>query len=256
MLAQERRNYIIELLKENNIVKVNELAKKFNITIETARHDLIILEDQGYVSRIYGGAVPLASVTREPQLNVRGSSQSEQKMEIGRAAASLIKRGETIFIDNGSTCLELARCVRNIPNLTVCSASIPVLAELVNSDVTLIMCGGAVRKGEQAATGALTVNMMESIYVNKVFTSCSGITVGFGVSSFNIDDAELTKKAISQADYAVLLADSSKFGYNALAIFAPIESFSSIVTDSNISDKHTEAIRKLGVDLIIADPIV
>jgi DeoR/GlpR family transcriptional regulator of sugar metabolism len=117
------------------------------------------------------------------------------------------------------------------------------------------MCGGVVRKGEQAASGALTVNMMDSIYVNKVFTSCSGITVGFGVSSFNIDDAELAKKAISQADYAVLLADSSKFGYNALSIYASIETFSSIVTDCNISEKHTEAIRKLGVDLIIAEQI-
>jgi DeoR/GlpR family transcriptional regulator of sugar metabolism len=255
MLAQERRNYIIEMLKENNIVKVNELAKKFNITIETARHDLSILQDQGYVSRIYGGAVPLTSIARETQLNIRENSQRNQKISIGKAAAALIKPGETIFIDNGSTCLELARCVKNIPNLTVCSASIPVLSELVNSDATLIMCGGVVRKGEQAASGALTVNMMDSIYVNKVFTSCSGITVGFGVSSFNIDDAELAKKAISQADYAVLLADSSKFGYNALSIYASIETFSSIVTDRDISEKHTEAIRKLGVDLIIAEQV-
>ncbi|MDR2267069.1 MAG: DeoR/GlpR family DNA-binding transcription regulator, partial [Christensenellaceae bacterium] len=127
MLAQERRNYIIEMLKENNIVKVNELAKKFNITIETARHDLSILQDQGYVSRIYGGAVPLTSIARETQLNVRENSQRNQKISIGKAAAALIKPGETIFIDNGSTCLELARCVKNIPNLTVCSASIPVL---------------------------------------------------------------------------------------------------------------------------------
>lgn len=254
MLASERQKIILEELKKNNTVKASNLVNKFGITIETARHDLTVLQNQGYARRVYGGAVLVDSVNREPLYLVREEAHANEKKSIGKAAAALISSGDSIILDSGTTALQIARHIKTIPNLTVFTTSVPIINELANSDATVIVAGGILKKDELSTFGPLVNEALKNIFVNKAFLSATGVTTAFGVSYFHFENTLFCQLALNQAEKAILVADSSKFGGNALSIGAPLSSFHTIITDSGLSKEYADEIEKAEIELITTQP--
>lgn len=249
MLARERHAAIEELVRANNIILIGEIANMFDVSLETARRDLETLQDQGVVRRIHGGAV-LVTPSKEASISshARNSSYSEKKA-IGVKAASLVNHGETIFLGNGTTVLEMARNLKCLKDLTVVTNSIMVVNALINSNVNLIILGGNLKNNEQIICSSVTMQSFENYYVDKAFFSCGGIT-GNCVTDYG--DILNRHMLAEHTQEMVLLADSGKFGRYAKYKVFNADLLDKVVVDTNIDPKHLSSLHELGVEVLLS----
>jgi DeoR/GlpR family transcriptional regulator of sugar metabolism len=248
MLAQERQAIILDLMKNKNFIKITEIVNRFEVSNETARRDLEALQDEKLVKRVYGGAVLTAQAA--PVIS-KNTSYSE-KAAIGRAAAALVKEGDKIMLDTGTTMLEIARNLKEMDNLTVLTNSLPIINELINTNVVVVALGGYLDPDEQCMYGSLTSSAMKHFFVDKSFIGAGGITLNGGVSDYNteIDNRRIIFERSGQV---ILAADSGKFGINAFTYICPIEDINTIVSDNRLSADYMEGIRERRIELILAD---
>lgn len=250
MLARERHAAIEELVRANNIILIGEIANMFDVSLETARRDLETLQDQGVVRRIHGGAV-LVTASKEAGTSspARNSSYSEKKA-IGVKAASLVNHGETIFLGNGTTVLEMARNLKSLKDLTVVTNSIMVINALISSSVNLIVLGGNLKNNEQIICSSVTMQSFENYYVDKAFFGCGGIT-GNCVTDYGGDI--LNRHTLAEhTQEMVLLADSGKFGRYAKYKVCDVDLLDKVVVDTNIDPQHLANLQRLGVEVLLS----
>ncbi|MBO5867356.1 MAG: DeoR/GlpR transcriptional regulator [Oscillospiraceae bacterium] len=256
MLQKERQNQIIEMLKHKKTVTIKDLAKHFGVSIITIRRDFDILAEAGAIQKIYGGAMlPEAAHTEavQPFFSARIEKNRTQKLRIANAAAALVQDGDTIVLDIGTTCLEVAKQLKKRSNITVLTNSLPILYELVGTGITVYSLGGLLRSGELALCGSVAMNSLNDFCVNKAFIGAGGVTLENGLTNHNRDNATLCSAIIHRADQAILVADSSKFGRNAFAVIGPVECVDTIITDNGISKEYAQEISQRGVHLVVAE---
>ncbi len=256
MLAQERYEVILEMLKESNIVKISDIVGKLQVSNETARRDLETLQDQKYLKRVHGGAILTESINVS---NLKGTLQSlpktgisyAEKKSIGKMAASLVKEGETILLDIGSTTLEIAKNLKSMHNLTVLTTALPIVNELVGSNVTIVVLGGKLLPDDQIMYSPFTSEVFEKYYVDKSFIGCGGVSLDGGVTDYS--EYCLDRKIIKSHSYKmILVADSGKFGHNALVQVCPLTCIDIIVSDSNLNQDYIDNCKNKGVEMVIA----
>lgn len=255
MLRNERQRKILELLQQEKSVKIKELAQQLGVSIITIRRDFDELSDSGQIKKIYGGAVlPEESPVfpGHPFFNSRLQQQQVEKIHIAETAASLVQDGDVIALDIGTTCLELAKQLKNRRNLTILTNSIPILLELMYSDLEVYSLGGQLRGSQQSLHGSIALHSLEDFFVSKAFISAGGITLDNGLTDHNRDSAELCAAIIRRAEQAILLADNSKFGKNAAAVIGPLEMVDTIITDDGLPKQYADGITASGVQLIMA----
>ena len=256
MLQKERQNKIIELLKQQKTVKIKELAELFDVSIITIRRDFDILEESGVIKKIYGGAMLVETTPAEivqPFFSARIEKHRAEKLLVASAAAALVQNGDTIVLDIGTTCFEVAKQLKKHSDVTVLTNSLPILNELVGTDLTVYSLGGLLRSGELALCGSVAMNSLKDFCVNKAFISAAGITLENGLTNHNRDNAKLCAAIVDRADQTILVTDSSKFDRNAFAVVGPLECVDTIITDSGISQEYADEIRQRGIQLIIAE---
>lgn len=249
---EERRQTILAQLSTEGKVQVHALAEIFNVSTETIRRDLDRLEKEGRLRKVYGGAVQTRSEWIEPTFIKRSEMYRSEKQSIGKLAASLVKEGETVILDNGTTTLEIMRHLKERADITVITNSVPILAcALEDFQGKIIFAGGEVNMNYQAATGAIAHQMLDQFKVNKAFISAGGISLSEGITEYNVDEALLSRKMMQRTEEAILVADHSKFGVTTFAHIAPIEQISMIVTDSGCAEEWVEALNKLDVEVLL-----
>lgn len=254
MIAVERQNQIIEKLKIDKVVSVHELAGQFNTTDMTIRRDLAALERKGLITRSYGGAVFNEKVGHESEFLTRQGEESEVKSLLGQRAASLVTPGDSIGIDIGTTAIEVAKYVRDIPDLTVITASIPVINELATArGVHLICTGGELSPKDMSLNGHAATNMLQEYVLDKVFIGVAGISFDHGYTVFNMQDALVKRVLIERALEVIVVADSRKIGLARYASVCPVDAANKIITDSGISDEDRRNFENAGVEVIIVD---
>lgn len=254
MIAVERQNQIIEKLKIDKVVSVHELAGQFNTTDMTIRRDLAALERKGLITRSYGGAVFNEKVGHESEFLTRQGEESEVKSLLGQRAASLVTPGDSIGIDIGTTAIEVAKYVRDIPDLTVITASIPVINELSTArGVHLICTGGELSPKDMSLNGHAATNMLQEYVLDKVFIGVAGISFDHGYTVFNMQDALVKRVLIERALEVIVVADSRKIGLARYASVCPVDAANKIITDSGISDEDRRNFENAGVEVIIVD---
>ena len=234
MLPHERYQKLTEHLKKHGIIKIEHMTRLFDISIETARRDLTYLEKKGIVKKIYGGATLLENGTKEPDTSERLSKNLEEKAAIGRKCAEFINDGDSILIEVGTTTLQVAKALKAKKNLTVITNSIHVVNELMDTDFGLYIIGGRIRHGEGSISGAISIIELENFHINKAIISAGGITVGRGLSDYNIEEALVRKKVIDQSREVIVVADSSKFGQDVLSHICPLSDVDLIITDNKL----------------------
>lgn len=257
MIQKERRNQILTMLHQQGMVKIPELANAFGVSVITIRRDLDELVRSGLVEKVYGGAILAQQKAEEPEaqrlFHARLAQNHREKRLIGMAAAKLVKDGETIILDIGTTPLEVAKHLGEYDDLTILTNSLPILNQLADTRLNVYSLGGKLRGNELALHGSLAFKALSDFCVDKAFIGAGGITLENGITDHNLDSAELCSAIASRSRQTILVTDSSKFGKDASVIIGPLTCVETIITDSGISAEYADGIRQTGIELIIVD---
>ena len=246
----ERRNQIIELLKENGSVLVNDLSKRFNISEVSVRTDLRILEEQGLLIRFHGGAgIMTNSTDNETFLEERYNLSQDPKARIAKAAAQLIKEGDTIILDSGSTTMMVANELLKIKNITVITNNLPAAFVLSDSpDITLVICGGTVRHKTRSMHGSITENALHGIRGDIMFVGADGVDAKTGLTTFN-EGYSISSVMANISAKVVAVVDSTKFNRNGFNQVLPMNKLDLIITDNNLPNKNKQELAALNIPL-------
>ena len=257
MLRKERQQQILTMLQKQGSVKIPELVEAFDVSVITIRRDFDEMVGAGLIQKVYGGAVLAEKSAPEPDaqrlFHARLEHRHREKMLIGKAAAALVKDGETIVLNIGTTPLEIAKNLRDFEDLTVLTNSIPILNELANTRLNVYSLGGKLRGSEMALHGSLAFNSLNDFCVDKAFIGAGGITLENGITDHNRDSAELCSAIVSRSRKTILVTDSSKFGRDGSAVVGPLSIVDTIITDSGIPNEYAEGLRQIGIELIIVN---
>lgn len=253
MLPSERQKKILDLLSTKNVITISEFMAEFNISIETIRRDLAILEKQGSIQKVYGGAKIKDITFGEPTMENRMANRLFQKEAIGRKCSEFIHDGDCIFIDSGSTTYHIAKYLTNKKNLTIITNSIPVVNELMNTDFEIIIIGGKIRHNERSVVTYDYIFNFSELNIQKSFICAGGITAQNGVSDYNMQEAVTRKIIVGRSKEVFVAADSSKFHRDVTISIAPLNKINYIITDSNLDKNTITSFKKTKASLILAE---
>lgn len=255
MFAEERYRQISGLVSAEGRVTVAGLSSRFGITKETVRRDLALLESDGVLRRVHGGAISgSGATTNEPSLSSRASQHSPEKKRIALAALALVPATGAVLLDAGSTIGALAdELVEEAgTGLTVVTHSVPVAAALSGAGLSVELVGGRVRALTSAAVGSSTVAHLGRLRADLAFIGTNGISAGFGLSTPDTDEAAVKTAIIRSGRRVVLLADSSKFDEESLVAFAHLEDIDVLITDRAPAPSLADALADADVEVIVA----
>lgn len=247
MLAAERRNKILDLLKASQAVTVSEFCEILESSEATIRRDLTLLENEGKLERTHGGALFSENkLNSEDKVKSRESMAVYEKLGIAQQAFSLIEDHDSLILDAGTTTLELAKLIgQSKLYLTIITNSTIVFSELIeNPNVELIMLGGRVRSNTLAVVGTVADEMLKRFHVDKVFLGTNGITLDNGLSTSDLDEAQIKRTMLTMAKQRIVLADNSKFNKVFMNQIAPLSMIDVVVTDQHTDDEQLDAIEK------------
>jgi len=255
MYAEERHQAIAGLMRERGRISVADLAERFGVTGETARRDLAALERAGLLRRVHGGAVATTALSMiEPGVAERDSTRAEQKGNIAKAAVALLPQvGGAVLLDAGTTTARLASLMPVDRELFVVTNSLGIAARLGGqAGVELRLLGGRVRGVTQACVGDETVRALADLRLDVAFLGANAVSAGHGFTTPDPDEAAVKRAMAASARQVVVLADSTKLGQEQLVRFASTDEVDTLVTDTDAGAHEVEALRRRGVDVVVA----
>ncbi|MCZ2524071.1 DeoR/GlpR family DNA-binding transcription regulator [Streptomyces sp. HB2AG] len=245
--SADRLRRITEAVREAGRLSVAELAELTGASEMTVRRDLEVLADQGVLERYRGGASSLLLRGEEPPFALRVQEGAEAKRRIAAEVAGLIADGESVVVDSGTTCLEVARALRN-RRLTVMPLSLHAANALVGAPrLKLLLPGGEPRPGELALTGPLAEASLAALRFDTAVVGCCGIGAADGLTAYDLADAAVKRAAIASARRVVAVADAAKFTRTALARVVPVTALDAVVTEEAAPEEQVEALAAAGV---------
>ncbi len=248
-----RQRAILMQLQRDGFVSVGAIAARFGVSGMTARRDLRQLVASGAARRTHGGAVPAEPPGgAEPSFAERQSQNRDAKRVIGRAAAALVRPGDTIGIDIGSTTLEFARAISGLRRLNVFTHSLRIAMLLADSKVSTYLPGGQVRGEDMAVGGNLAITQLQDYRMDAVFLGVSGIAPD-GIYDFSLEDTELKRVYLQRGARVVVLADASKFNRLSAVRIERLERIDVLVTDRPPEGALHSALAKAKVEVIVAE---
>lgn len=252
MRPNERHERILQRMSESGRVEIDALSAELGVSAMTMRRDLALLEADGALRRVYGGATRISSGSYEPPFALRSKLHVAAKQQIAVAVAGLIDDGQTVILDAGTTGVAIAEQLSN-RQITVCTPSIRVATTLVSSgSVRLMVTGGMVRPGEQSLVGSAAGRMLEDYHFDLYIMTVSGADVDEGFTEWQPDDAAVKRTALRAASRCVVACDSSKIGRTAFARICGLSAAELLVTDSAITYEQRSALEARGLEVRIA----
>ena len=254
MLALERKNRILDRVQQEGKVIVSVLSKEFDVSEETIRRDLEKLEEEGYVTKSYGGAVAKEKNSIDLPFNVRRNANPEGKRIIAKLIASRIEEGETLFLDASTTAVFIAKELKARERLTVITNSIENLIELADqTNWNIISTGGTLSGGSMSLLGGRTAEVIQSYHTNKVILSCKGLDIEKGVTDGNPEIASIKRAMLDAADTVILAADSTKFDRVAFSRLCDLPDIDCIITEKKPDDLWIRYFKEHGIELVYGE---
>lgn len=258
MLALERHNLILDLLKKNGSVRTSDLAAAMSVSSETIRKDLDYLEQNGQLERVHGGAISIPQkLVAEPvethvSLDARNTQHMEEKAAIVSYAAGMVKEKQVVALDYGSTSFLMAKeLTKRFQSLTVITNSIRNALALVRCPgFTVILVGGILNKEELSLGNDFSV-MLDGLHIDILFMSAGGIHPTVGLTDQGFGEARVQNKMRQLSSRTVVLADSGKFGKASLVKICSLQDVNTIITDTSLDPTMEKAVRETGVELIM-----
>lgn len=248
----DRHNQIVEMITRQGTVKNTQLMETFGISIETVRRDLEHLEQQGYLRRVYGGAVVNMSLRSEPEYASRAKAYFQEKNAIAREAAKLIRPEDTVYLGVGTTVQAMVQYMKGLGELTVFTNALRTAVELSElPGCSVMLPGGQVRSKELTLSGFPAEENLVHFNVDKAFVGIGGITEE-GVTDFHIGEARLHRQLIKNARQAIILTDSSKLGVRAMNNVCTLQEIDIVITDNKVSKQTVKMLEQAGVKVVIA----
>jgi len=219
----------------------------------TVRRDLEELERRGEARRVHGGAVSVGKKRyEEPVFDDKTAIAQDEKQRIAVAAAGLIGPRDTVYLDGGSTVLELARLLRDRTDITVVTNSLRAASELSGHGPQLILIGGELRRLSQTMVGPLTRFMLEELHIDKAFMGTIGISLAEGLTTTDPGEAYTKELVVRRAREVVLLADSNKVGTVTFAHAGKLSDVQTLVTDAPLPEDYEAYCTEHGVTVLVA----
>jgi DeoR/GlpR family transcriptional regulator of sugar metabolism len=263
-LAFERRIALVELLKENPVLTVDELVRRFGVSAQTMRRDFQYLAECGLLTRRHGGGVartiakdPPGTVAEEPAFadafQLRVAERSAQKAAIARAALSFVTPGSTVMMDASTSVLALAeRLPREIQFHAIVNA-LPIASELSSrAGVTTTFVGGTLRSTWLSAWGPLAEAMLRRLFADTALISARGLSIQRGLTEGSPAESAVKEIMIANATRVVALIDSSKFNRTALSFFGTVTDIDVVVTDAEADTQVLRGLRDRGIEVLVA----
>ena len=236
-LAPQRWKDLRALIRQSGVIRVEDLCRRLGVSAATVRRDLDQLERGGVIRRVHGGAVSVESRLDEPVFGDKTALAVREKRRIAEAALRLVEPGDTVYLDGGSTELELARLLRERTSLTVVTNSLHAAQELAGRGPRLIVIGGELRRLSQTLVGPLTRLVLDGLHLDKAFMGTIGFALKEGLTTTDPSEAFTKEVVMRQARQVILLADSSKAGKVSFASAGCWDSIHVLITDKQV-DRH------------------
>ena len=253
LMANQRREKILELLQEDGSGKVANLAKLFKVTEVTIRQDLEKLDKEGLIVREHGGAFLKNVEDQVKNFALVHQDNMDKKSLIAKKCVELIEPGDTIILDSGTTTTEIAKHLKGMKNITVITNALNIALLLgAQSGIEVFVTGGEFKPPTLSLTGQKAADFFTGLNVQKLFLATAGISLKAGLTYPSISDIVVKKAMIDTADITYLVADSTKIGKSALASLGALSLIDYIITDEDIQNKHREVFEEHEIELIIA----
>jgi DeoR/GlpR family transcriptional regulator of sugar metabolism len=245
-----RHQEILKILSLLRNVTVGDLARRLDVSEVTIRKDLSELEEMGCLIRTHGGARIAEDSRILKTIEMRQKEHLEQKQAIARKAKELIREGETIYLDAGSTCLLLARELVEM-NLRVVTNSIDIMVVLGNAPgISLISLGGSYRKEAGSFVGPMAIEALKMFQIETSFLGATAFSPRGVFSSQNVIESQLKQKVLEVSGRRVILADSSKYGKEAFSVFARGGDVDILVSDGGFI--RPRDLNGFGIEVVLA----
>ena len=249
MLAQIRKNAIVELVNGQGFITVSELCQRFNVSPATIRNDLRDLELAHLVERTHGGAISCRKAAYEPDTRQKSAQRTDEKERIAQAALKHIQPGDAISLDTGTTTFQLCRLLAGFDRLTVVTYDLQIAAWLEsNTRVTIVMAGGLVRRNFHCTSGQTAIDTLSRLHVDKLFLAANAVDEN-ALSTPNLEMASIKSALIQSATQVILLADSTKLRQQSFARFATMDQVHTLITDAQAPAAMLAKIRDKGVHI-------
>ena len=250
--TRQRRRHIMEQLLQHGSVQVAELVERHGVSSVTIRTDLNHLEAQGLVTRSHGGASLLRVPPQEHGIHEKDTLNLPLKDAIGARAALLVRPGDNIILDSGSTTMMLARHLRNQREVTVMTNGLNIAWELAGAQgITLRLTGGLLHQPSLSLHGSQAEASLASFSFDTLFLGVDGLDLQFGATTHHEAEALLNHRMVERARRIVVLTDSSKCGKVSLHRIALLNEVHTVITDAGISKEHLEGLQRQGVEVIV-----
>ena len=244
------------MLCRRGMADLDTIAAELNVSQSTVRRDIETLEQGGLVERTHGGVIWIgdrfAPNTRPYAFHQRMSYQLDAKRQIARAAKSLVQPGQTVLIDGGTTTFYLAQELLGLP-LQLVTNSLPIANLFLNDEnIELVLIGGLMYPRYGVLLGPMAESMLATIHTKTLFLSVAGIHDG-SLYNQNVLLVQAERRMMEQAQEVVLLADSGKFGQQALSQLCSLSDIDVVVSDARLTDDQRKHVRNAGCELIIGE---
>ncbi|WP_445450372.1 DeoR/GlpR family DNA-binding transcription regulator [Enterococcus faecalis] len=251
----KRQEAIVEYLKKNKTIKNSYIAKKFNVSSETARKDLELLEESGIAKKIYGGAYYNQKFVNETDYLYRQNLNRVEKRKIAKKAIEFVSENQIIGLDVSTTNTQIAaELPHHFKNLTVVTNSVIIAVELSKrSCFQIVMPGGLIKNDELCFVGEFSADYLKQFHIDVFFMSFSGISLINGFTDYGFGEASLKKQMIKNSSIIYGVGDFSKFDSTSLLSICPLHQVSAVITDDQLSPVTAYNYEKCGVPIFIGE---
>ncbi|SDP43112.1 transcriptional regulator, DeoR family [Arthrobacter sp. ok909] len=252
LYPEQRREFILTMLRTEGRVDATGIAEDLAVTNETVRKDLVFLEQSGLLRRVHGGAVPVGRLTYEPAV-ARRTGFAEEKTRIAKAALEHLPAGGSVLIDAGSTTARLADLFPRDREMTVYTNTLTIAASLLDRPLlTVYTFGGRIRPLTAAQVDHWAARSLGEINVDVAFLGANAVSVDRGLTTPDPAEAAVKRLMLSSARKRILLTDHSKFGCVSNCKHADLADIDLMITDEGADSRELKALRAAGVEVQLA----
>lgn len=251
MLAPLRKQHLLDLLRREGRIVAKTTAKDLSVSEDTIRRDLRELASEGSLQRVHGGALPASLAVQD--LHARQSISSQEKSVIGRIAAAMIQPGQVVFVDGGTTAVQLVRNIDKNLRATIVTHSPTIAVELIDHQVDVHLIGGRLFKHSMVSVGAAAVDAIRRVRADTYFMGVTGIHIEIGLSTGDSEEAMIKRTIADASAEVVVLGSSEKLGAASPFVVGPASLMTSIIVSGSASKDVLDPLKALGIDVVIAD---
>jgi DeoR/GlpR family transcriptional regulator of sugar metabolism len=251
MLTQERKAHILEILRRDRRVLAKELSQALNVSEDTIRRDLRELAAEGMLQRVHGGALPASPALAD--FVGRERIAPDAKIAVGRAAAGMVSEGQVVFLDGGTTAVQVARHLPQGLSATVVTHSPSVAIELVqHKGVNVELIGGRLFKHSVVAVGAAATAAISRVRADVYFMGVTGVHPEIGLTTGDAEEAAVKRMLCEHAAETVVLATREKLGAASPFVICSIGEIGTIVLEADAPRDLADSYRRFGISVVFA----